>query len=338
MEPVTASIIVPVYNRGTEITACLESLLAMDYQGFELIVVDDNSTDDTRARLHQFKALHPAAAITIVVNREKKGASGARNTGIALARGEYVAFTDSDCIVDRAWLRALVGGFSDPLIGAVAGTVIDYAPGNLAERARQGIDRIKQVDGSKQTVIGCNMGFRRLLARQYRFDTAMPWGCEEHDIVLRMRLDGHHARFIPTAVVQHNHRVDFFKYCDLGFRHGRASARFWYKHGIIGFDLLPLVAALLTMPLGLLDARMFVVPAVFLFLQLAAILYSEIAMKGKSFIEALVILPVCVPFYLCRAWGVLITLARITSGGERAIRESRVAWVRGRRQSAGRLP
>src|SRR2546425_9753622 len=101
MDGITASIIICVYNRHVQVVECLESLLAMDFKDFEIVVVDDASTDDTADRLEDFRQFHPRIPMTIVRNECNLGVSGARNAGLKAAQGEFVFFTDSDCTVDH---------------------------------------------------------------------------------------------------------------------------------------------------------------------------------------------------------------------------------------------
>jgi glycosyltransferase involved in cell wall biosynthesis len=84
------SVILPCYNRAWAIEAAVESVLAQDFPDFELIVVDDGSTDDTLARLARF------GARLQVVRQNRRGVSTARNRGIRQARGELITFLDSD--------------------------------------------------------------------------------------------------------------------------------------------------------------------------------------------------------------------------------------------------
>lgn len=89
------SIIIPTYNRAAMVREAIESVLDQSYTDWELIVVDDGSTDDTGAALASF-----SPHLTYVY-QEHKGVSAARNRGAVLAQGEYLAFLDSDDL----WLR-----------------------------------------------------------------------------------------------------------------------------------------------------------------------------------------------------------------------------------------
>ena len=84
------SVIIPTYNRGWILNEAIDSVLAQDYKEFELIVVDDGSTDNTRAILETY------GQDIIVLRQANKGVSAARNRGIAEAGGQLVAFLDSD--------------------------------------------------------------------------------------------------------------------------------------------------------------------------------------------------------------------------------------------------
>jgi glycosyltransferase involved in cell wall biosynthesis len=84
------SVIIPTYNRGWILTEAIDSVLAQDYEDYELIVVDDGSTDNTREILDDY------GQDIMVLRQANKGVSAARNRGIAEAGGQLVAFLDSD--------------------------------------------------------------------------------------------------------------------------------------------------------------------------------------------------------------------------------------------------
>lgn len=93
------SIIVPVYNVEKHLTRCLESIVHQMDEDYELILIDDGSTDGSGGLCDDFAREHPEYAI-VVVHQVNGGLSAARNTGIDSARGEYVTFVDSDDYID----------------------------------------------------------------------------------------------------------------------------------------------------------------------------------------------------------------------------------------------
>lgn len=110
---VKLSIIVPIYNVASYLHKCVDSLLAQDISDYEIILVDDGSTDDSGAIADELTAypqlLPKRRGVPMkVIHQENKGLSAARNTGIAVAQGEYIMFLDSDDYLQPNVLRMLV--------------------------------------------------------------------------------------------------------------------------------------------------------------------------------------------------------------------------------------
>ena len=331
-----ASVIVCVYNRPRQVLECLESLVAMDFEGLEIVAVDDASTDDTPASLEEFRANHPDVDMVIVRNQQNLGVSGARNAGISVARGELVAFTDSDCTVDRGWLTALVEAFDAPEVAAVGGTVLDDPPRNLAERAYVGTCRVGRGSGQSRPLVGNNMCFRLDVLKRLRFDPALTYGCDEDELLWRLRALGYAERFTERAIVAHHHALDLRGYLGMARRQGIGSARFWYKSGsYLGRDLVFLYAAALTLPLGLLGPLWLLVPLGFLTLQAAALIFNEIVFKGKPLGEAVAVLPATSLANIVKGWTVAVTHARILLRRDTEIRRSKRRWRARLEEAAG---
>jgi poly-beta-1,6-N-acetyl-D-glucosamine synthase len=113
------SIIVPVRNESENIPSLLNDLRQQDYGNYEVIIVNDHSTDDTL----QVAGQNRFANVTIVQNRDV-GKKAALQTGIAFAKGEIIATTDADCRLGRHWLECIQKTFANPKVkfgfGAVA--------------------------------------------------------------------------------------------------------------------------------------------------------------------------------------------------------------------------
>jgi len=125
------SIIVPVYNGEVTIEACIRSLLDLHYPGerYEILVVDNNSTDNTAAIIKK----HP---VRYLVEGEIQSSYAARNRGIREARGEILAFTDADAFVDKDWLTKGLKCLKIRDAHMVAGhvEVVTSEPPNLYEK------------------------------------------------------------------------------------------------------------------------------------------------------------------------------------------------------------
>ena len=110
------SVIMPVFNRKEVVMNAINSVLSQSYENFELIIVDDASTDGTTELLK--KISHEK--VNILYNAENKDASGARNIALNEVNGDYIAYLDSDNLFDKDYLKASVGAFIEfPDAGAI---------------------------------------------------------------------------------------------------------------------------------------------------------------------------------------------------------------------------
>lgn len=125
------SVIIPAYNSSKTIAATLKSLKNQNFKGFETIVVDNGSTDTSKEEIKNFKGV-------ILLEELKKGPAAARNLGIKNARGDIIAFTDSDCYVNSDWLSKVIETFNNHKEAhAIAGSVLNAFPDNLISRASE---------------------------------------------------------------------------------------------------------------------------------------------------------------------------------------------------------
>ncbi|WP_051671427.1 glycosyltransferase family 2 protein [Oribacterium sp. P6A1] len=98
------SIVVPMHNSEMYISRCIKSIIKQDYDNFELLLIDDHSSDDTIGVCQKFVG---DSRIRIIINDGKKGASATRNIGIKKATGAYLTFIDSDDVVAHNYLSTL---------------------------------------------------------------------------------------------------------------------------------------------------------------------------------------------------------------------------------------
>ena len=123
------SIIVPVHNGANYIENCIYSLMRLNYpkEKYEVIVVDNKSTDNTAGIIKKF-------AVKYAQEDQIQTSYAARNKGIQTAIGDIMAFTDADCIADENWILNGVKPFENRHIGGVGGQVKAYKPSNYIER------------------------------------------------------------------------------------------------------------------------------------------------------------------------------------------------------------
>jgi glycosyltransferase involved in cell wall biosynthesis len=226
------SVVIPVFNGADVIGECLDGLAAQSLArpAFEVIVVDDGSTDGTAE-----VAARPGVQ---VIRQENRGAPAARNAGIAAARGEWVALTDADCIPSRRWLSALlerVRGHADPgrIVGA-AGRLVGHQSASPAARfvdLTGGLDAERHLSHPTWPFAPtANTMFRRAaLERVGGFDPRFSAydACDLH-----VRLDAGPDRFLfaPRAVVLHRHRESWRAYWRQQAGYGRGMADFMLRY------------------------------------------------------------------------------------------------------------
>ncbi len=313
-ESLVVSVVVPTYDRRDLVIRCVEALAAQRFESFEVIVVDDGSTDDSVARLEKLASEHPGLRLQVLVNDVNRGANYSRNRGIRAARGGIVAFLDSDCLARPDWLPRLVAGFEDERIAAITGLVVDPEPRNVWELAFKGTHRIARAGPARRLIAG-NMAVRRSLLRAYaldedygfrpdRPDLGTSGRCDEEGLFLRLRANGHRVIARPDAVVDHEHHYDRASFFRQAYRGGRSAARLVYKfHLRPRIDMLPFIATYALLPLALLDSRLLGLSGVSLLSALAAISYNDLHLKGKSIGETLRSFPALVAYYHVRLIG-----------------------------------
>lgn len=118
--PKTISVIVPVYNTGKYLKKCLESIANQSYKDYELVIVNDGSTDNSLEVIQAFVHEHTDIDV-IIINQNNNGLSAARNKGVEISRGEYITFIDSDDFIEPSMLSDLIGIANDTNTDIVSG-------------------------------------------------------------------------------------------------------------------------------------------------------------------------------------------------------------------------
>lgn len=215
------SVVVCAYNARSTIRECLEALTRVDYPDFEVIVVNDGSTDGTG----EIAADFPFKLITT----ENRGLSNARNTGLEAATGDIVAYLDSDAFPDSQWLKYLAWAFLDSEFAGIGGpNVAPPGLGTIADcfdNAPGGPAHVLLNDREAEHIPGCNMAFRRVqLAELGGFDPALRIAGDDVDICWRFQEAGSKLGFSPAALVWHHRRTTLRSYWKQQRGYGRAEA------------------------------------------------------------------------------------------------------------------
>jgi GT2 family glycosyltransferase len=221
------SIVVCSYNGGRTLDQCLRSLAVLDYPDYEVIVVDDGSTDDTRAILDRYPQVR-------AIHQPNQGLSVARNVGLHAATGEVVAYTDSDCFADPDWLTLLVHQLERTGAAAVGGPNLTPEDGWLAACVAASPGQPTHVLESDQVaehIPGCNMAFRRdaLLAIN-GFDPVYRKAGDDVDVCWRLQQAGGWITFAPGAFVWHHRRQGPRAYLRQQAGYGEAESLLYFKH------------------------------------------------------------------------------------------------------------
>lgn len=157
------SVIMPTYNRADLVTRSIESVLAQTHRNLELVVVDDRSKDNTASVLSCLSAKD--SRVRYFLNDGKKGAAGARNTGLAMVQGDYVAFLDDDDEFLPEKITRHLEPFQDPEIGAVI-----TASSGLLALAKVGDSQWLEIEFAPQKLFHpCNVMCRTSVLHDIRF-------------------------------------------------------------------------------------------------------------------------------------------------------------------------
>jgi glycosyltransferase involved in cell wall biosynthesis len=214
------SVVVSSFNGSLTIKDTLDGLLKLDYPDFEVIVVNDGSTDSTPkiASEYPFK----------LIDTENRGLSNARNTGIDAATGDIVAFIDDDAYPDPHWLKFLALAFDKGKYAGVGGPNLPVPEDGWKSEAvanAPGPNPVLLTDKIAEHIPGCNMAFKKdALEAIGGFDPVFRTAGDDVDLCWRLRENGGIIGYSPAAVVWHHRRNSFRKYWKQQEGYGKAES------------------------------------------------------------------------------------------------------------------
>jgi GT2 family glycosyltransferase len=227
MDNPIASVVIPTRNRPHAVERCLDALAAQTLPpgSFEVIVVDDGGEPAL--------ALDPARWASKfelkVIRQNNTGPAGARNRGVAEACGEFLAFTDDDCLPTPAWLEKFVAALREKPDAMVGGSTYNGLKDDLFAETSQFIvqlvyEHFNRDPANAYFFASNNMAMRRDNFLEIDgFDPSFRVASEDREFCDRWRLRGRPLVWERNALIEHRHAQSLAGFCRLHFRYGQGA-------------------------------------------------------------------------------------------------------------------
>ncbi len=227
-KPTRFSVIVCTRNGADRIDDCLKACLTLDYPDFEIIVVNDGSTDGTQKLLENTKGIR-------AFHLDPCGLSAARNHGAAMSTGDILAFTDDDCRPDIHWLSWLAHAFTTTEHAAIGGPNLAPQPDSLSlaltTAAPGAPTHVMLDDTTAEHLPGCHLAVRKSAFEKIDgFDKQFHTAGDDVDFCWRLRDAGHTLGFCGASFVWHHRRATPWRYLKQQMGYGEAEALLFKKH------------------------------------------------------------------------------------------------------------
>lgn len=230
------SVIIPVHNGETTLPNLFKSLSAQTFTDYEVVLIDDNSTDNSAAIGSKY--------CRVISTPQNVGPAAARNIGIREARGEILAFTDADCVLSPDWLRNIYHNFRGKNLHVLAGNV-DIPKSNILGDSISalgfpgggsiGFEKVWRVgeDGTTDHITSCNFAAHKEVFRKHgAFDESFPLpGCEDPELSYRLTKKGVIISYRPDVIVYHEPRTNLLSFIKWQLIRGRSNFYFKKKVG-----------------------------------------------------------------------------------------------------------
>ncbi|MBN2067701.1 MAG: glycosyltransferase [Candidatus Diapherotrites archaeon] len=229
MAKISASVVVPVHNGSKTIEACLKSILGQKTgYPYEVIVVDDGSTDSTAEIVNKFKSVK-------LVSQRQQGPAVARNNGAKNAKNSIVVFVDSDCIANSNWLQEMLKPLEKESIAGVQGRYKSLQKELVARLIQLEIEQRHDKMAERKFIdfMGSfSAAYRKRVFMEMKgFDTSFPMASgEDTDLSFRIAKKGYKLFFSPKAIVAHLHPTSFRKYLKVKFYRAFWRIKVYGKH------------------------------------------------------------------------------------------------------------
>lgn len=223
------SIIIPTYGRSAQLRECLQAIDKLDYPSsrFEVIVVNDGYEPGPEEVILPFQEQLDIR----LVSQKHAGPAAARNLGTSIARGDYYAFTDDDCLVSPEWLQILAARFSQYSNSAIGGRTINALSKNHFSVASQTVLEVvfahfNSDPDHAEFVATNNMAVPALIFRSIGgFHEAFTTS-EDRELCDRWLQQGLSLIYDPEVLIHHANPLTFRAFCKQHFNYGRGAHRF----------------------------------------------------------------------------------------------------------------
>lgn len=229
------SIVIPTYNRPQQLARCLAALVKMTPPpatgdlafagGYQIVVVDDGSD----VRLDNIVADFETDADVLLIRQENAGPAAARNAGAQQASGQYIAFTDDDCMPATDWLQQFATALDANPDAMVGGRTLNALPANIYSSASQAlIDYLyRYYSSATQGIFFASNNIA--MARSHflsigGFDVSFPLAAaEDRNLCDCWQQAGYPMKYVPAATIEHAHALSLKSFWKQHFGYGRGA-------------------------------------------------------------------------------------------------------------------
>jgi GT2 family glycosyltransferase len=247
------SIVIPAYYGAQTIADCLESVERATRGRQREIIVVESSADATAEIVRQ-----RFPGVVLIRSERRLSAGGARNRGIAEARGQLIFFTDQDCIVPSDWIDQLERHFKDPTVGAAGGAVGIGNLSNVSGCAVYFLEFLNHFPSNgparrnENFLVGCNSAYRAQALQIMRF----PDQTLGEDVLLsnELRSRGFGVVYDPRTEVRHRNREGWGELFNYNRKMGRSAASYhqvlqrWWAVPFLRIPTLVFLAPIVILP------------------------------------------------------------------------------------------
>jgi glycosyltransferase involved in cell wall biosynthesis len=226
----TISILIPVLNGGDHFKKCLASVCAQDTEVHEYVIVDNNSTDNSKEIIKEFQKTHPNMHYVFESVRTR---GAARNAGLARVTGDIVVMTDADCIVPVDWVRRLTAPIRSGEEAVTTGYQYNLLPNNYwARETQRKCDYFLKMHNAGPGYITFtdtkNLAITTVLLKENVFDSRFK-ALEDVDLELQLRPLAH-FRYLPDVQVGHAHSSSLKAVWNMGYERSYWYAQLYHKY------------------------------------------------------------------------------------------------------------